>query len=241
MDSNRDPNFPTTHWTLVQVIQGEDKASAAQALEHICGRYWYPIYAYLRRSGREASDAEDLTQMLFQKLVAEEALQEVRQERGRLRNFLIGMIRRVISRRKSHDEAEKRGGGATLLSLDESCADERYSREPVDLEDPERLYDRAWARQLLETVRQKLRTSFINLGRRSDYEALEPYLGWEDAPAPYAELAVRLRTNDNAARVLVHRLRKKFRVLLEAEIAKTVVHEADIPAELAWMREVLGK
>ena len=239
--ADHDASFPPTHWTLVDIVKGKDTKQAALALENICGQYWYPVYAYLRRTGKSAEDAEDLTQMLFQKLVADEALQQVQQERGRLRSFLIGMIRRVISRQDRHDDAEKRGGGHTILSLDETAADGRYANEPADLLDPERLYDRAWAMQLLETVRLKLRESFVHNSRLADYEVLEPYLGWDDAPAPYAELAERLNSNENAVCVLVHRLRKKFRELLEAEIARTVVNVEDVEAELAWMREVLGK
>ena len=144
-----------------------------------------------------------------------------------------------MSREARHNGAAKRGGNLTVISLDESMADERYSHEPAAKLDPERLYDRAWALQLLESVRGALRQSFIRNKRLKDYEILEPYLGWENAPAPYAELGERLGSNDNAARVLVHRLRKKFRQLLEAEVSKTVVNPEDIAEELEWLRTVL--
>jgi RNA polymerase sigma factor (sigma-70 family) len=233
------PAFPTTHWTLVQIVQGEDRKKAAEALEDICGRYWYPIYAFLRRSGHSSHDAEDLTQMLFQQLVIDDAIKDVRQERGRLRSFLIGMVRRVTIRQVRHDHAEKRGGQVTLISLDEAAADERYTLEEALHLDPERLYDRAWAVQMLETVRQNLRSSFINNKRLKDYEILEPYLGWEDIPAPFAELGEQLGSNANAARVLIHRLRKKFRELVQKEISKTVVNPEDIEEEIEWLQTVL--
>lgn len=238
-DDSRDSNFPTTHWTLVQVVKSKDPKRAAIALEELCSRYWYPIYAYLRRSGSSAHDAEDLTQMLFQKMLEDDTLRFVQQERGKLRTYLIGLLRQVISKQVRHDRADKRGGGQTLLSLDETDAAERYNHEPADLRDPERLYERAWAIQLLETVRGKLRESFSKHGRLADYEALEPHLGWDDAPAPYAELAAFLNSNESAVRVLVHRLRKKFRDLLEAEISKTVVEPEDIAREIAWMKDAL--
>lgn len=238
-EDQKNMSFPTTHWTLVQIVQGTDKRRANLALEDLCSRYWYPVYAYLRRAGRSAHDAEDLTQMLFQKMVADDAIKQVQKERGRLRSFLIGMIRQVISRQVRHDHAEKRGGRAHFISLDESAADGRYAHEPADLLDPERLYDRAWAVQLLETVRERLRASFAKNGRLTDYELLEPYLGWEDAPAPYAELGRSLNSTENNVRVLVFRLRRKFRSLLESEIAKTVVNADDIATEITWMREVL--
>jgi RNA polymerase sigma factor (sigma-70 family) len=239
MPDTRHASFPTTHWTLVQIVQGSDKEQSARALEDICSRYWYPVYAYLRRSGRSPHDAEDLTQSLFQKIVADEAILHVQQERGRLRSFLIGMIRRVISQQNRHEGAAKRGGDATLLSLDDVMADERYSQEPADVLDPERLYERAWARQLMESVREKLRESFANAGRIESFDALEPHLGWDDAPAPHAELAARLNLKEAAVRLLVHRLRKKFRELLEEEIARTVVRAEDIETEIEWMKKVM--
>jgi DNA-directed RNA polymerase specialized sigma24 family protein len=232
-------DFPETHWTLVAMVKGKDRQQAALALGEICRVYWYPIYAYLRRAGKGEQDAEDLTQMLFQKLAADEAILQVCQERGRLRSFLIGMLRHVISRQTRHDHAEKRGGSIPHFSLDDTTAQERYLLEPVDTLDPERLYERAWARQLLGTVEEKLRASFTNLGRMETYEILHPHLGLEETSVSFAELGARLGSNANAARVLVHRLRKKFRDLLEDEIAKTVAQPEDIATELAWMREVL--
>jgi len=237
--SQSDSEFPTTRWTLIQLLQGTDEVQSLQALNEICERYWYPIYAFLRRQGHEKSEAEDLTQQLFQSLLVEGGLQQVRQEKGRLRSFLIGVAKRQISRQRRHENAEKRGGGNVLLSLDEVLADRRYEKEPADLRDPERLFERAWAVQMLETIRDRLRQSFERNGRLADYEAIEAYLGWDDSPAPYAELAIQLRSNENAARVLVHRLRGKFRELLRIEVAKTVVAEADVDAELEWLRQVL--
>jgi RNA polymerase sigma factor (sigma-70 family) len=241
MPSAGSPEFPTTHWTLVNVVQGKDPKQAAQALEEICSRYWYPVYAFLRRSGRSAEDAEDLTQMLFHQLLEDDSLSQVRQDRGRLRNFIIGVLKRLLSDQARSHRTAKRGGGLTLVSLDEMSPDERYLHEPAASHSPEHLYDRAWALQLLESVREKLRASFINNHRLAEYECLEPYLGWDDAPAPYAELGQRLGSSETAARVLVHRLRKKFRQLLEAEISRTVVNEEDIARELEWMREVLQR
>jgi DNA-directed RNA polymerase specialized sigma24 family protein len=232
-------NFPQTHWTLVTLVQGKNRKQAALALEEICRVYWYPIYAYLRRAGKGEQDAEDLTQMLFQKLAADEAILQVSQERGRLRSFLIGMLRQVISRQIRHERAEKRGGGIPHFSLDDTAANARYALEPVEMLDPERLYNMAWAQQLLGTVEEKLRASFANLGRMETYEILHPHLGLEETSVSFAELGTLLGSNANAARVLVHRLRRKFRDLLEDEIAKTVAQPEDIATELAWMREVL--
>ena len=243
MPDNRHAPFPTTVWTMVHVAQGSDRHLAALALEELCRLYWYPVYAYLRRSGRSPEDAEDLAQLTFQHLVTHSSLDDFRQERGRLRSFIIGIVRQVVSRHTRHFNAQRRGGGQAPIPLDQIAASARYASdlaEPADTLDPLRLFERAWAMQTLETVRQKLRASFVKMGRLAVYETLEPCLGWGgDPPATFADLAQRLGSNEGAVRVLVHRLRKKFQDLLQQEIARTVADPADIPAELEWMRAVL--
>jgi DNA-directed RNA polymerase specialized sigma24 family protein len=234
------PEFPTTSWTLVHVLQGADEAKSREALNEICKCYWYPIYAFLRRQGHPKSEAEDLVQQLFESLLAEGGLQEVRRDKGKLRSFLIGAAKRQASRQRRRAQAEKRGGGEAPLSLDDVLAERRYALEPADPCDPEQLFERAWAVNLLETIRDRMRQSFERNGRLADYEALEAHLGWDDEPAPYAALALKLQSNESAVRVLVHRLRAKFREMLRQEVAKTVVSPAEVEAELAWLRRTLG-
>lgn len=224
----------------MDIVKSADPQQAAQALETVCGRYWYPIYAYLRRSGQPAQDAEDITQMLFQRIITEDALQQVRREKGKLRTFLLSIVTQVISRKNRHQSAQKRGGNVIAFSLDEALADKAYEHELADTLDPERLFQRAWARQLLETVRTKLKDSFLRTGRAGAYQHLERYLGLEDTPGPFAELGTQLGCNEAAARVAVFRLRKKFRELLEQEVAKTVLQPSDVQDEMNWLREALS-
>jgi RNA polymerase sigma-70 factor (ECF subfamily) len=46
--------------------------NAAAALETLCRTYWYPLYAYVRRSGHGPDDAKDLTQEFFARFAREE-------------------------------------------------------------------------------------------------------------------------------------------------------------------------
>ena len=231
--------FPTTHWTLIQSVQQGTPEEAAKAMEEICKNYWFPIYAYLRRSGRSAHDAEDITQAFFQQLIAEETIKNARQDRGKLRSFLLTVLVRLLSDQGRHDKALKRGGGQAVLSFDAMEAEERYGHEPKDVRDPEKIYLHAWAGDLLHGVRARLRTAFEDEGRLELFLALDPYLGSEDTQPPYDELATKLGSTVGAVRLLVHRLRKKFRTLLEREIAKTVMRQEDIQEELAWLRQVM--
>jgi RNA polymerase sigma-70 factor (ECF subfamily) len=208
-------------------------------MEAICQRYWYPIYAFLRRSGYTQHDAEDLTQAFFERLVSEEAIQAACREQGRLRSYLLGVLKRLLADQIRHDFAQKRGGGATRLSFDEMAAEERYRVEPQDTHDPEWLFLHAWARELFTSVQAKLRDAFIAAGRAEAFEVLLPFVTC-DTPAPsQREIAQKLGASETAAGVLVFRLREKFRALLREAIADTVLTPEEVPAEMLWLRSML--
>ena len=232
--------FPTTHWTLIQSVQQGSEQDATKAMEEICKKYWFPIYAYLRRSGRSAHDSEDITQAFFQRLIAEDTIKLARQERGKLRSFLLTVLVRLLSDLGRYNKALKRGGGERLIAFDEMEAEERYACEPKDIRDPEIIYLHAWAGDLIHNVRAKVQRAFQVEGRGEMFAALEPYLGNDDSQPPYDELATKLGSTAGAVRLLVHRLRKRFRGLLEREIAKTVMRPEDIQEELAWLRHVVA-
>lgn len=239
-DQTSNSPFPTTHWTLVQVVQDGSPEDAAKALESICTRYWYPIYAFLRRSGHGQHDAEDLTQAFFARLVSDEAIQTVRREQGKLRSYLLGVLKRVIADHLRHGSAEKRGGGKTHVSFDQMAAEERYAHEPQDVRDPEWLFTHAWAHELFASVQGKLRDAFCETGRAEAFEALLPFVTCDAAPPSQRELAQRLGVSSTAAGVVVFRLREKFRALLREEVAQTVLTADEIPVEMAWLQSMLS-
>jgi RNA polymerase sigma-70 factor (ECF subfamily) len=171
LDGASNAAFPTTHWTLVRAVQHGSPEDAVKALESLCQRYWYPIYAFLRRSGYGQQDAEDLTQSFFVQLVSGEAIQAARQEQGKLRSYFLGVLKNVLADHLRHRSAEKRGGGIQPLSFDAMAAEERYTHEPQDTRDPEWLFTRAGAHELFASVQGKLRTAFIETGRAEAFEA----------------------------------------------------------------------
>ncbi len=235
-----DAKFPTTHWTRIEAIRRGSAREAAAALEEICRDYWYPIYAFLRRTGLDAHDAEDAAQAFFQRLVADNTLAEASRERGRLRSFLLGALKRARVDDFRKVQAKKRGGGERPLSLDLEEAERRYRSELSHEDDAEAIYLRTWAGDLLRSVKAGLREEFGARGRASLYEAVEPHLFDEDSAPPYAVLAERLNSSPGALRLLVHRLRRNFRKRLEGAVAKTLLDPAEFDEEMAWLRRALG-
>jgi RNA polymerase sigma factor (sigma-70 family) len=232
--------FPATHWELVaRVREGGEPRRAA--LDEICTLYWYPIYAFLRRQGHAREDAEDLTQGFFVKVLADETLEAADPTKGRLRTFLLQVLKRHVTDRIRHDTAQKRGGPARPLSLEALAAEERYAAEPADNEDPEAIFMRAWAEEMLAGVRVKLQEALAASGRAEHWDTLLPFLLWDAEPPSYRDIAGKLGSSETAARLLVFRLRTKFRDLLRTEVSRTVSSTGQADEEIAWLQSVLVK
>lgn len=230
--------FPSTQWSVVFKAQKND-AEAALALNELCRRYWYPIYAYLRCRGFERPDAQDLTQSFFLSAIDGGLIAHADPARGKLRSFLLGSLTRHVADHLRHQNAQKRGGLAVVLPLECQSAEDKFSNEPVDHRDPEMLFFTAWARDLLDRVRAKLRQHYENTKRQELFELLQAAVELDDEIAPYRELAARLNSSEAALRLQVFRMRQRFSKLLREEVALTVETPEEIEEELAWLARVL--
>lgn len=230
--------FPPTQWTMVFKAQKVD-AESLLALDELCRRYWYPIYAYLRCRGFERSDAQDITQSFFLSAISGDLLQHADPARGKLRSFLLGSLTRHLADHLRHQNAQKRGGRAIVLPLECQTAEDKFSNEPIDHRDPESLFLSSWARDLIDRVRAKLREHYAKTKRLELYESMRAAVELDDEIAPYRELAARLNTSEAALRLQVFRMRQRFSRLLREEVALTVETPEEIEEELAWLARVL--
>ena len=231
--------FPTTRWTLVVAAGDPHEKEARSALVSLCENYWYPLYAYLRRRGHPADQAQDLTQGFFIRMLEGRYLDRADPEKGRFRSFLLSSLKFFVADEEDRDRAHKRGGGA-LVPLEFSSGEERYRREPAHDETPERIFERRWALSVLDRVVEKLRNEFVQHGRPEHFERLKVFLlGQSDAP--YAALAREMNTSEGALKVAIHRLRKRYRELFRQEIADTVADPAEVESELRYLVVVLTR
>jgi RNA polymerase sigma-70 factor (ECF subfamily) len=230
--------FPTTRWTLVVAAGDPHAKEARSALVSLCEKYWYPLYAYLRRRGYPADQAQDLTQGFFIRVIEGRYLDRADPEKGRFRSFLLSSLKFFVADEEDRDRVHKRGGGA-LVPLEFSSGEERYRREPAHDETPERIFERRWALSVLDRVVERLREEFVQHGRPEHFERLKIFLlGQSDAP--YAALAHEMNTSEGALKVAIHRLRKRYRELFRQEIADTV-DPAEVDSELRYLVAVLTK
>jgi RNA polymerase sigma-70 factor (ECF subfamily) len=233
--------FATTHWSVVVAAAQEDPLLAGEALEALCGTYWYPLYAYARRTGLDEETAKDLTQGFFERLLEGQYLKDVDRRKGRFRSFLLASLKHFLANEWDRQYAVRRGGRCRFISLDEAWIEICRGEDAALALGPEQLYERRWALAVLEAVKRRLAADYTASGRARLYEALEVYLSGEGGQAPYAEVADRLGLSVDAVKKNVERLRRRYGELLRAEIAHTVSHPAEIDDELRYLRKVLSE
>lgn len=231
--SKPENHFLTTHWSAVLLAGRQDTPSAHVALEQLCQTYWYPLYAYVRRRGYSAHDAQDLTQSFFVSLMQRQSLSKADPERGRFRSFILTSMNFFLANEWTKTQAQKRGGGQpSAISLDLVSAEGRFDLEPADPMTPDKAFDKEWAAALLEKVLNQLEEEYRRENKADVFKALKETLAGSRDSQPYAQLAANLNMNEGAVKTAVHRLRKRYRHLVESEIANTVASPQDIADEM---------
>lgn len=213
--------FPLTSLTEVMESRGDDLASR-EALASLCDKYWYPLYAFLRRRGHGVEDAQDLTQGFFASFLAGNAFGDFDARRGKLRTYLLGALKHFESGDRRQKQTQKRGGEFEFVSFDWLDAERWYGAEPAHIESPELIFDRRWAITLLAAVQERLRESYEEKGKGELFEALRRFLDGRPEAGELREVAARLDLTEAAAKMAISRLRDRRRQIMRAEIGKTV-------------------
>lgn len=234
-------SFATTHWSLVAEAGGSSSPECRAALSSLCELYWYPLYAFVRRRGYQAAEAQDLTQSFFAELLEKERLQLADQQRGKFRSFLLSSLTNFLANQQRAHAAQKRGGDQTVLSIDFDDGETRYQREPVDAVTPEKMFERRWTMMLLDRAVSRLRDEYSATGKRELFEHLKLHLGGDPEATQYRELAKTLQLTEGALKSAAHRMRKRCRELLRDEIAQTVSEPTEIDDELRELFSALQK
>jgi RNA polymerase sigma factor (sigma-70 family) len=232
--------FPNTRWSVVLAATQRPSPESAAALEAICRAYWYPLYAYVRRCGQSPHDAQDLTQEFFCRLLEKRWLDSANPDRGKLRTFLIVALKHFMSKEWRRASAQRRGGGQSQVQFDTAFVESRYAVELPALAADE-TFDQQWALMLLDLTVNRLREEFAVAGRADDFEALKSCLMAERGAINYTAVAKQLGVNAGAARVAVHRLRKRFREVYREEISQTLADGADLDGELRHLAAALAR
>jgi len=231
--------FKTTRWTLVGQVKDGDETKAAEALAMLCEAYWHPIYVYIRRSGVQPQDAEDLTQGFFCHLVAKNVLAAADPAKGRLRSFLLASLQNYLADERDRASAQKRGA-SLLVSMDAKTAEELYQGEAFGELSPDLLFQRRWAISMLESAMETLAKEFEESGKAEIFAQLRPFLGFGQEPEKrYEEISRSFGIPVGTLKNQVYRLRDRWRELLFEQVGMTLDNPTpeNIKAEL---QELLG-
>jgi DNA-directed RNA polymerase specialized sigma24 family protein len=234
--SNAAGLFATTHWSVVVRAGDSQSPEAAPAMERLCQLYWYPLYAFVRRKGHGQEDARDLTQAFFARFLEKDYLRSVDANLGKFRTFLLTSMSHFLANEWDKSQAQRRGGGRQILSLDEAAAEQRYELEPVDHATPEILFERRWA----ETV---MGVALDRLAGEMDTQRFERLKGFleDTGEVPYETASTQLGISVSATKSAIHRMRGRFRTLLFEEVANTVDTPEEVEPELRHLLSALSE
>jgi RNA polymerase sigma-70 factor (ECF subfamily) len=230
--------FRTTRWSLVAAAGEAAGPTRSQALADLCGLYWYPVYAYVRRRSPDRHEAEDLTQAFFARLLEKNDLAAADPARGRFRTFLLTACQHFLANQHDHATAARRGGGVHPLSLNFGEGEERFTREPAAPGSLEAEFERRWALTLLNQTLKEVQAEYAESGKGALFDVLKGTLAGE--AAGYRELGTRLGLSEGAVKVAVHRLRQRYREKLRAVIAETVASPSQVDDEIRDLFAALG-
>lgn len=224
--------FTETRWSIVLRAGKPDAPGAAEALENLCRSYWYPVYAWIRRSGRDAEESRDLTQEFIATLLRRNSLESVSPDKGRFRTFLIRSIGNFLTDKHRLDTAACRGGGNPVVALDVLSPEALHDLLPASHDTPAAAFDRGWAKVLLANAFERLKAEQSAAGRTAVFDAVRGFVGGPPEAGEYRQVADQFGLTENAITVTVHRLRRRCRELIMEEIMQTVGSRIEAEEEL---------
>ena len=227
--------FGSTTWSLV-IAAGKDQ-TGGKALENLCRKHWRPIYVYARKSGLNPADAEDATQEFFIEFLERDWLKQVDRSRGSFRTFLLTILKNFLANRRRSTQAQRRGGGAQFLSLDEAEGEREVASLAERVMDPAQAYEAAWWNDLIQMAWERLSQEQRDAGKARQFDVLRGFITQPPAVGEYLRLGEELAMSRGQIALIVHRLNRRFAELIRAEVAETLVDRADLENELRSLRE----
>jgi RNA polymerase sigma factor (sigma-70 family) len=233
--------FRTTHWSVVLLSAQTQVPGSQTALADLCRLYWYPLYAFVRRRGYSAEDAQDLTQGFFLSLLERKSLRQVGPEKGKFRSFLLASLKNYLSDSFDREHSIKRGGHIEFVAFDFESGEERYREDATELLSAEKIFDARWAMTLLGHAMARLREEYASQGKTTTMESLQPFLDPTNCQRlpTYEEVADQLQVSLGGVKTLIHRLRKRYSEILRDEVTRTVADPRAVDEEIHALCEAL--
>lgn len=239
VEQSSEKRFRSSRWSLVLKAKSADDPAGRDALNQLCGVYWGPLYAYLRRKGHDPEDAQDAVQAFFTYFLEGGFLARVEKGRGRFRGYLLAVLEHWLANERRRARASKRGGGASPLSLDFAHAERESSVDLADSATPLEAYRRAWAVAVLRQAVRAFRLEFEERRPREHFQAVLRHLTSGGDPETYATTADRLGCSAADLANLLQASRRRLREILRETLEHTAEGASDAEEELRELFQIL--
>ena len=232
--------FLTTHWSLIDDVNGSDDERNRALVSLLLKKYWKPVYCYLRQKGYDNEKAKDLTQGFFHEVVLGRGLiQKADQTKGRFRTLLLTALSRFLISVREHETARKRMPQHKLVSLD--LIDPSELTESVSKSTPEDAFNYAWASSLVEQVLHEVETMCRDQGQTVYWlvfqsRILQPIME-RTKPPSLGEICKKNGIEDGIkASSMILTVKRRFRATLNKYLRNSVVSDEE---EVDELREIM--
>lgn len=226
--------FPSTHWSIIEATRSTHADDRQRALEALIQAYWKPVYKYIRLHWKKDNEpAKDLTQDFFLRLIEKRLLDRFDPARARLRTYLRICVDGLVMNEGKSAKRLKRGGEATLLSLDFESAEAELPRLQVATsDDPESFFAREFARSLFAIAVDRLRRECSEKGKQVHFALLELYDIEEGGKElTYEQVATRFGIKPTDVTNYLAYARREFRRIVLDELRAMTATEEEFRRE----------
>jgi DNA-directed RNA polymerase specialized sigma24 family protein len=229
-------NFHTTRWTRVRLAKA-DSEDGRKALADLCDAYYEPVVAFLRCELRDADAARELAHAFFAHMLAGGTIHAAESDRGRFRHYLLGAVKHFLFNHRQAAIRLKRGGGVTPVSMDDD--EVRSVPDPRQIS-PDAEFDRQWALTVLTRGLGALRQECTAEMREPLFDQIKPLLTGDALHGEQAGIAAACGMSVAVLRMTVHRLKRRLRQCVKAEVAGTLDDPAMVQQEIQTLFAALG-
>jgi DNA-directed RNA polymerase specialized sigma24 family protein len=232
--------FMTTHWSVVLEAGAGDTAHRQNALDYLLGKYWKPVYCYLRRKGYSNDAAKDITQGFFEQIVlGKDLIRRADPQKGRFRTFMLSALDNFLV--SCHRSATR--SKSELFSLDD-LEDHNLAPQSREMQ-PCEVFTYMWASSLLDGVLTEVRLGCIRDNMQTHWElfhthVLEPIANASSPPA-MRDLCRRFGVSGETKAVnMIVTVKRRFQVAMRQAVRQHVDSESEVDGEIRDLMRILS-
>lgn len=234
--------FPVTRLSAIVAASSANQEERTRAFEVLVSAYWMPVYKYVRiKWNKPTEDARDLTQGFFLEAMEKNFFGRYDPSKARFRTFLRTCLDGFVANENKAASRIKRGGDATILSLDFDGAEDqlRIAARPAAGAIDE-YFEQEWARSVFSLALESFRAQMLNAGKETHLRLFERYVLDADDQAPktsYKALAAEFNLATTDVTNYLALARREFRRIVLEKLRELTASDEEFRREA---RALLG-